>query len=84
MRNNAPRVVPTSNGGSASAANAIINEGNIACKRNGAAKVKKWRVDEFGHCSAENYQNMKKGTSLTPAWNRTRDSVQIESKKLLT
>ena len=67
VRNNAPLVQPTSNGGAASAANAIINEGNNACKRNGTAGVKKWRVDEFGHCSAQNYQNMKKGTSLTPA-----------------
>ena len=42
------------------------NEGNNACKRNGARGVKKWRVDEFGHCGAQNYQNMKKGTSVTP------------------
>ena len=66
-RNNAPPVAPTNNGGAASAANAIINDGNNACKRNGAARVKKWRVAEFGHYSAQNYQNMKKGTSLTPA-----------------
>ena len=84
MTNNAPPVVPRSNGGAATAANAIINEGNDACKRNGAAEVKKGRVDEFGHCSAQNYQNMKKGTSLKPAQNRTRDNVQIEAKKLLT
>ena len=58
-------VQPTSNGGAATAANAIINEGNNACKRTGAAGVKKWGVDEFGQRSAQNYQNMKKGTSLT-------------------
>ena len=67
VKNNAPPVVPTNNRGAASAANAIINDGNNACKRNGAAGVKKWQVAEFGHCSAQNYQNMKKGTSLTLA-----------------
>ena len=67
VTNNAPLVVPTNNGGAATAANAIINDGNNARKRNGAAGVEKWRVAEFGHCSAQNYQDMKKGTSLTPA-----------------
>ena len=66
VTNNAPPVQPTSNGGAAGAANAIINEGNNACKRNGARGVEKRRVDEFGHCSAQNYENMKKGTNLTP------------------
>jgi hypothetical protein len=67
VKNDAPPVVPTNNGGAASAGNPIINDNNNACKRNGPAGVKKGRVAEFGHCSAQNYQNMKKGTSLTPA-----------------
>ena len=67
IKNDAPPVVPTNNGGAASAGNPIINDNNNDCKRNGPARVKKGRVAEFGHGSAQNYQNMKKGTSHTPA-----------------
>ena len=67
VKNDAPPVVPTNNGGAASAGNPIINDNNNAYKRNGLAGVKKGRVTEFGHYGARNYQNMKKGTSLTPA-----------------
>ena len=37
-------------------------------------------MDEFGHCSAQNYQNMKKGTSLTPVLHKTHGNVQSAPK----